>query len=438
MSKREQQNQSASEDNIGERRHAALPPTGEQPLILFDLATLIGTAYQQSVTVTRQQRVARRVADMLRQRLYGLPRFDEQHVDTYVEMLFNMATRLGLLVIVDPLYEGEGRSHYRPARTTGLEQWSQWHAHEQARAFLEEWRTNSAWRDIWSADLVQWDASDWNPLAARGLLLDLLSANFYRPEQWYLVSPLLDEIWSRNPYFLRPTRQKERTRTQAFPYALQGAWNRCERLVYLGILSSTLSELGIVSLASSTADFTTGPVSQPTRFRLTEFGARVLSKSNAHPAPRNTRRLLVVQPSFAVILLQFDVPILYQLLPFTEIEHIEQACRLTLTRNSILRGLENDMSIEQMLTVLRTFSQVPQNVVRTMQDWASAYRGAATTEVILIETANEATANELCSSPRWRAYGLEKIASCRVLAHRVIDHWEFRSMLRRAGITLRE
>lgn len=394
--------------------------------------------YQQRVTVTRQQKVAKRVADLLRPRLHGLPRADEQGADTYVEMLFNMATHLGLLTVVDPQYEGEGHPCYRPARAGSLEQWSQSHAHEQAKAFLTEWRTNSTWQDIWSADLVQWDTSDWNPLAARGLLLDLFGANIYQPEQWYLVSPLLDEIWSRNPYLLRPSRQKERTRTQPFPYDLQSAWNRCERLVYLGILSSTLSELGIISLASSPTDWTTGPLSQPTRLKFTDFGARVLSKKYVSPAPRNARRLLVVQPSFEVILLQFDAPILYRLLPFTEVEHIEQACRLRLTRNSILRGMENEMSVERMLAVLRAFSQVPQNVVRSMQDWSRAYRGAETAVVLHIKVTSEAIADELCSSPRWRAYGLEKIAPCRVLAHLVNDPLEFRRLLRKAGIMLRD
>lgn len=441
MSEHEQPNRSASDAHKGEQRPpAAFSPTGGQPLILYDLATLVGAAYQQRITVTRQQRVAKRLVDLLRPRLHGQPRPDQQRVDTYVEMLVNMAVRLGLLSSATPWGEDEQHAFYRPAEAAGLELWSQWHAHKQARAMLAEWRTSTVWQDLWSADFELWDSWDWNPLAARGLLLDLLSSGFYEPEQWYLVSALLEEIWSRGYYFLRPTRQQERTRTQDIPSAWRTYWDRCERLVYVGILASTLSELGIVSLASSPTDFTTGPIAEPTRWKLTNFGAQVFSIEQ-QPAPSgNARRLLVVQPSFEVILLEFNPRILYQLLPFVETVHIEQASRLRVTRTSVLRGIEHRVTVEQMLAILQAHTQqaVPQNVVRTMHDWAKSHRGAKLTDVIQVEVTSEALADELCASPQWRAYSLEKIAPCRLLAHQVYNPGEFRWQVKQAGIMLYE
>jgi len=388
-----------SDDNADEERQVvSQPPTGGQPLILYNLATLVGAVYQQRITTTRQERVAKRIADLLRRRLHGLPRFDEQQADTYVDMLCRMARRLELINIVSPLYEGEDKPYYRPSIEAGLEKWAELNAYEQARAFLAEWRRSREWRDIWSADIQQWDASDWDPLAARRLLLDLLSAGMYAPEQWHLVSPLLDTVWLRDPFILRPARHKERKRTQDFPYALRNAWNRCDRLVYLGILSSTLSELGIVSLASHPADSTSGSPYEPTRFKLSSFGAQVLFQQPP-PSTERSNRMLVVQPSFEVILLQFHPPSLYRLLPFTEVKLVEQASRLTLTQNSVLRGLGADMSVDDMIIILNTSSKkaVPQNVIRTMQDWAKTYKGAETAEVLQIKVSSEAVADELCT-----------------------------------------
>jgi len=440
MSEQENSIEGTSDDDAdGERQAVAQPPTGGLPLILYDLATLVGAVYQQRITTTRQERVAKRIADLLRPRLHGLPRFDEQQVDTYIDMLCGMARRLELINIVSPFYEGEDKPYYRPSVEAGLEKWARLNAYEQARAFLVKWKRSREWHDIWSADIRQWDASDWDPLAARRLLLDLLSAGMYEPERWYLVSPLFDAAWLRGPFILRPTRQKERKRTQDFPYALRNAWNRCDRLVYLGILSSTLSELGIVSLASHPADSITGSPYEPTRFKLSSFGAQVLFKQPP-PSTERSNRMLVVQPSFEVIVLQFHPPGLYRLLPFAEVKLVEQASRLTLTRNSVLRGLEADMSIDDMITILNASSKkaVPQNVIRTMQDWAKAYRGAETAEILQIKVSSEAVADELCSSPRWREYGLEKIAPNRLLAHTVYDPLEFRRRLKQAGIVIHD
>jgi len=96
------------------------------------------------------------------------------------------------------------------------------------------------------------------------------------------------------------------------------------------------------------------------------------------------------------------------------------------------------MSVDDMIIILNTSSKkaVPQNVIRTMQDWAKTYKGAETAEVLQIKVSSEAVADELCTSPRWQEYGLEKIAPNRLLAHRVYDPLEFRRLLKKAGIVI--
>jgi hypothetical protein len=118
---------------------------------------------------------------------------------------------------------------------------------------------------------------------------------------------------------------------------------------------------------------------------------------------------------------------------------VEQASRLTLTQKSVLRGIEMGMSIDQILTILNTSSKqvVSQNVTCTLKDWAKTYKEAEMAEVLLIEVSSEGGPDKLCLSPHWQAFGIEKIAPCRLLAYNVYDRWAFRRLLRKAGIVVR-
>jgi hypothetical protein len=414
-------------------------PARAQPLILYDLAAIVGSVYQQRITLTRQGRVTKHFAQLLRPLLHGSPRNGEGGDDGYVNVLCEAASQLHLIYRSSSLDEDAHKPYYCPARESGLEEWSHLSAREQARRFLAWWKGSTRWHDVWSPDFRQWDSGDWNPLAARGLLIDLLSSRLYLPGRWYSISSLLDLIWQRGPSALRPARLKARGRTQSVPSGLRRYWDRCEGIVYQGILSSTLSELGIISTAWRSGDTQTDAPALPTSFSITEFGAQVLFEESA-PSPVKPIKALVVQPSFELILLHFDPPALYPLLPFSEVKLVEQASRLALTRKSVLRGIEQGMSVDQMLAILNASSKkaIPQNVTRTLKDWGKIFKEVEMVEVLLIEASSEEMADELSLSPHWHAFGIEKIAPRRLLAYHVHDTLAFRRLLRRAGIIVRE
>ncbi len=424
-----------------ERQTVSMPSTGGEPLILYDLATLVGAVYQQRITVTRQGIVTKRTADQLRPRLHGLPRFDKQQRDIYVDMLYTMAQQLGLINTVSPLYEGEDKPYYQPASELGLEKWSRSDVYGQARQFIAEWSKNTKWHDIWGADIQQWDATDWNPLAARGLLLKIFSSGVYKTERWYPISSLLDLIWTKGPYSLRPAHYRAKSREQSVPIGLRQYWDRCEGVVYRGTLASTLSEFGVVSITRSASKSTASvPSLLPEFFKLTDFGASTLATEHKSTTSTAVRRILTVQPTFELILPQFDPPTLYRLLPFAQVNLIEQASRLNMTKQSILRGIEVGIDVDQMIGTLKAASlkALPQNVIRTIQDWAKTYKGAEISEVLHIRVSSEAVADELCSATQLGEYGLEKIAPRRLLAHHMYDSWEFRQVLKRAGIVIHD
>jgi hypothetical protein len=51
----------------------SLSATGE-PLILYDLATVVGAVYQQPILLTKHGKIPKLVASAIRSRLHGLPR----------------------------------------------------------------------------------------------------------------------------------------------------------------------------------------------------------------------------------------------------------------------------------------------------------------------------------------------------------------------------
>ena len=440
MSEHEDIIQANSSDRTNERSPTVPSAASEaQPLILYDLAIIVGSVYQQRITLTTQGTVTKRCAHLLRPLLHGSPRNEEKRENAYVNMLCEAAKQLKLIYQSSSLDEDEHKPYYCPSIESELEKWSQKDVYEQARQFLAWWKSSTRWHDVWSPDILQWDSMDWNPLTARGLLVDLLSSRIYVPGRWYPLSSLLDTIWSRGPYFLRPAHLRERSRTQSIPTGLRRYWDRCEGIVYRGILSSTLSELGIISTDQHSSATKTGASSLPTSFRITTFGAQVLCEKSTSSTVQPSKAL-VIQPSFDMILLRFDPPTLYRLLPFSEVKLVEQASRLTLTQKSVLRGIEKGISVDQMLTILNASSKkaLPQNVTRTLKDWGKAYKEAKMVEVLLIEVSSEGIADELCLSPHWQTFGIEKIAPCRLLAYNVHDTFAFRRRLRKAGIVLRE
>src|SRR5260370_42646681 len=149
---------------------------------------------------------------------------------------------------------------------------------------------------------------------------------------------------------------------------------------------------------------------------LTDLGAMVLLP-DAKPAPtteQNGNRTLVVQPSFELLLLQPDLSTLYSLLPFAQVNQVGVVSRLTLTRESILRGVAAGSTAERILPLLEHRSQkgVPQNLASTLNDWARLYKGTTISQVVLLEVTSEAVANEICNAPKLQAFGLRRLGAC--------------------------
>lgn len=423
----------------------ASPPPGirtSYTSIVYDMAVIIGAIYQQNIEPTQAGRVPKRLAAKIQPMLRGLPRFkymDEE--DSYMEMLFHIGQELGLIRLSQASLEGI-KARYEPGHQ--LEQWSQMDMTEQTRNLLQCWTRSFGWLDIRGVNFRQYDPYYWNPMAARSSILEQLQK--CTPGEWYSVASLLQTIWDKDPFELRPVQYNMRPADRRKSSAMHARWNGCEGEVYIGLLSSTLYELGIVALGYKDRSLAeTDQFANPDAFMLSDLGASALSTGGTSPAKTtaspqsNGSRSLVLQPNFELLLLRPDMPDLYSLLPFAQVNQVDMVSRLTLTRASVLRGMEAGKDIEQILHTLEERSQkeIPQNVAYTLHDWVKLYKDVRISQVLLLEVSSETVADELCSSAKLQAFNLHKLTPRVLYVSSDINLQELRRLLEKEGIMVR-
>jgi Helicase conserved C-terminal domain len=232
-------------------------------------------------------------------------------------------------------------------------------------------------------------------------------------------------------------------------------WFSVDGEILVGMLSSSLYEMGIVALGYDQlqpAQNGSHP-SNPVAFMVTELGAaaltaksetkRVAAESAAAYTPsangHEPKRPLIVQPNFELMLLQPDMPTLYRLLPFAQLMQVGMVSRLTLTKTSLLRGLEQGRNIEQIMKTLTESSQkeLPQNVVYTLNDWARTYKEVNISQVFLVETPSESMGDDLATRDKLQNYGLRRLGPCAFVTSNDTNIQELRRALEKEGIVAR-
>ncbi len=409
------------------------------PFVLYDLAIIIGAMYQQSIEPTQAGKVPKRIATRIQPLLHGKPRIRYLgEDDDYMEMLFRIAKELGLIQLSKTLL-GDIKQRYEPGPQ--LEQWSRLGLVGQTRRLLQCWSKSFSWLDVLGVNFTQWDPYSWNPMAARSAIQPYLQDCV--PGRWYSVQSLLQTIWDQDSFVLRPVQYNARGIQRRKTGAMQTKWNNCDGEVFIGLLASSLYELGIVALGYQQPD-PPAPEKRvnPDAFMLTELGAASLSSNVVSPPSSpvsslsNGNRSLVIQPNFELLLLQPDLPTLYSLLPFVQVNQVDVVSRLTLTRESLLRGMDANMSIEQILQVLESYGQkeVPQNVAYTLRDWVKLYKKVTISQVFLIEVSDEALADEISTSSKLQTFGLRRLSPYIIAVNSDINLSELRRALDKEGI----
>ena len=408
-------------------------------LILYDLATIIGSMFQQNIEPTQANKVPKRIANKLQPLLQITPRIQPYYEeDETIDMLFSVALTLGLVKRNKSSADG-----IKPRYVQGplFEKWSLMDVVDQTHSLLEYWLEGHHWVDIAGVNFDSNDSYYLDILAGRKALISFLST--CTPGQWYSMDSLQRSMKAQDPYVLRPRQAAMGVSGFRSARNMLANWHKSDGEIIIGMLNSTLHELGIVTLGYQRSQLLKKdePVN-PDAFMLTDLATAVLQtkgKPTYSPAIPANDRSLIVQPSFELLLLQPDLPTVYSLLPFALVNQIGIVSRLTLTRNSVLRGLEAGRNIEQILKILEEHSQkeLPQNVVYTLRDWTKSYKEVTISQVLLLDVPSEAIANEICSSSKLGALGLRRIAPCVIAVDSDTSLQNLRRALDKEGIVVR-
>ncbi|HEX6482190.1 MAG TPA: helicase-associated domain-containing protein [Ktedonobacteraceae bacterium] len=416
-------------------------------LMLYDLAFLIGNMYQQNIEPTKSGDVPKRISNKLFPLMQIRPR--HQYGDSAnftVDMLFDIAQKLGLVELSASLGD-DVKPHYEPGPQ--LAKWAQWDVIDQTHELIEYWLKAHNWADIAGVNFDPALSSYYLDMrTARNAVLGYLSKCI--PGRWYSFASFLRTIKAENPLLLRSNQALVGLAGYRNSKTILSNWDRCDGEIIVGLITSTLFELGIVSLGYNSGqsqgiflqvDKQTNKPLDPDAFMLTDLAAAILPTPVDPPANQDTSlagRTLIVQPNFELLLLQPDLPTLYSLLPVAQVNQVGKVSQLTLTRNSLLRGLETAKNVEQVLRILEEHSQkeIPQNVAYTLRDWGRLYKEASISQVLLLEVESESLADEIFAMPKLKSLGLRRPGPCAITAGSGVTFSELRRTLEKEGIVV--
>lgn len=404
------------------------------PTLIYDIATLLNAVYQHTIEPTQQGRIPKRLAKKLCPLLSKNQAVASDYGEDYLNMLFEILHEMHLIRLVSPPMKTL-KPYCAPGRA--LSGWNQQSVQQQTVSLLQHWQGSYRWIDH-SVGPSNWDL-DMGQQNARITLLNYLCQ--CQDTHWYSVQDLLHLIWQEHPLGLQPIIPQYMYKI--IERKVQGSydsWLQQNEYLYTGILTSTLHDLGIVDIGFRTSREAISDY-RDIFIRITKAGQQTLHASE--PAEQNqpaaatpAESTLIVQPNYEIIQLDFDLPALYAILPFTQIISINRASRLQLTLNSIHRGMRAGYDIERIIRILQTGSQqeLPQNVIYTLQEWGKLYKQAVITPVILLQLPSAEIAERLSQHPFLRKMEPRLIAPNLLIVRSEANLQSLGGLLDREGI----
>jgi hypothetical protein len=280
------------------------------------------------------------------------------------------------------LIEVEGRSRLDLGET--LDTWTNQDVRMQTHRLIRRWPQSRTWLDRVGAQYEGWYASYLHIGKGRELLLKTLQ--HCEPGVWYDVASLLLTIQGEDPFVLRPSQRVNGQSGFKMTDEIRAHWMRTDGELLMGMLSSTLHDLGIISLGYDAGLPANSARENPDAIMLTELGAEVL-RGDFGLAQIVTDRPLIIQPNFEILVLEPHMPALYTLLRFAQPVQFGRASRFRLVRETLLRSLSQGLLMDDILAFLQSHSQreLAQNVTYTLADWSRQYKDAHLSHVVLIE-----------------------------------------------------
>jgi hypothetical protein len=403
------------------------------PLLLYDMAVVVGESLQNNLEPTKDDRLPKRWREKIRPLVQGATRLDELGNDLFVDQLFHAARELKLLTCRAPI--GEEKRRYFPGDE--LVAWSERTLMGQAQLFLQWWvRVGSSWKDLLLEGRLV------SSLPARQTLVEALKRCV--PGRFYRLDALLYAIWRQKPLPLYDYYHRRLIKPTSLR-SLRDQWMEREGPTYVGMLTSTLTEMGIVSVFQHGRN---GQEKQHEVFCVTPFGGTLLAHEDDQPLSSSSdpqKPLLIVQPNYDVVVLEFLPSLIYRLLSFAQVQRIGMVSEFRLVQRCLLRGLARGATVEQVMALLAEQSgkmTLPQNVAYTLRDWTREYREASLEEIILVKITPEENEQALFRAlahldiePRKLAPGIFAVSAGKTIFVELYRHLEKEGIVVRAERT---
>ena len=397
-------------------------------IILWDIAAFVAGVVQNDIELTRANALPKRTAQRLTPLITNeWVRQADELAYPYLSQLQSEALDLGVIQLTTE------EDHARLDLGMKLDVWTGQDIRMQTHRILRRWVHNRHWRDQVGSNYGGWMASAINVLAAREALLNLLRG--CEPGTWYAIHPLLHKLLEDDPFVLRPNQRYNGHGGFKVADDIRAHWDDTDAEVLVGMLKSTLYELGIISLGYLSETLPpTRAICDPDMIALTELGAEVL-KGDLGLAPQPTEHPLVVQPNFEILLMEPHMPALYWLVRFTQPEQLGRASRFKVTREALLRSMNDGTTLDEIIAFLARHSQkdLTQNVLYTLNDWSRQYKETRLSRVVLIEVDDEQLATEICESIKLRELGLRRVGPCALATPEGAALRAVRRIIERAG-----
>jgi Helicase conserved C-terminal domain len=386
--------------------------------ILYDIATLINAIYQITLEPTKDGRIPKRITKKLRPTLKAKVRYYYDDSEMYIDMLVLILKTLKIITYTQPPFE-DAKPYLAPG--PGLKIWSGENTFYQTRKILNQWKNNHNWLDV-----NMFSNDDYNRgvyiygsqlLQYRQMLLQEISHCAVGP--WYSMEAIVKQVWEENSVVLSQIGNRFQYHHKANKNSAEERykiWAQNNAPLFVNMFFSSLLELGIVEIGHEKIAEERQVLFSTCMFRLTELGGSVLDEEQK--IPKNTtqapQKLLIVQPNYEILLMQPDLPTLYNILPFTQVKQINLVSTLTLTQSALIRAIQGGMRTEEVISTLKELSQkeLPQNIVYTLQDWGKQYKQATISHAVLLELPNEEVTQQVVKQAALIKMGIRQVAPC--------------------------
>ncbi len=199
-------------------------------------------------------------------------------------------------------------------------------------------------------------------------------------------------------------------------YSLRDPWDGLEGTLVRAALRGPLHWLGVVDLGG-------GP--DPDRFRVSATGRAMIAAlgdvgaAHALTLPTEPGRV-VVQPNFEIVVVgDVPLPLLFQLGEVAVLAQADRAIAFQITRESVFAALAAGWTGDQIQHLLSKASAtpLPQNVVRSLRDWAAAQEQIVITPgAALLSVTDPALLDALLADPAVGPLLGERLGPTHILA----------------------